>query len=236
MNLANHAPYPGENLARFRYHTGATLRPVAPDEPCPALFRDIGPVAMAKFLRGQLQRLAGPFAPILYTRTADYQEPYVDHEPVGRLVFLQPKTLQPWHSGIPTILVASIQQCVDPRTIGFIPAHIDLREADSRLGGIDNVADLRAAFAGRQYDETIRETIAALDRVNNEHAETERWAEPLRRRLQSHRLAESESARDWMSRHAVLESDLCTAWHHLPRERRDRLRDALHDLQGEGAC
>src|SRR4051812_44702343 len=127
--MANPASSPhGENLARFRYHTGATLRPLGEEEPCRVLFRDIGPVAMAGFLRGRLQRLAGPLAPILYTRTADYLEPYVDFEPVGRLVFLQPKKLHPWYSGVPTIFVASIHQCVDSDTIGFIPARLDLRQ------------------------------------------------------------------------------------------------------------
>src|SRR5215218_8489010 len=100
----------GENLARFRYHTGATLRPLAPDEPCRILFRDVGPVAAAAFLGGRLPRLAGPLAPILYTRTADYREPYVDYGRVGRLVFLQPKALNPWFSGVATIYVASLRQ------------------------------------------------------------------------------------------------------------------------------
>jgi hypothetical protein len=68
-----------ENLARFRYHTGATLRRLAPEEPCPRLYRDIGPQAMARFLAGRLERLAGPLAPILYSRTAAYREPYRDH-------------------------------------------------------------------------------------------------------------------------------------------------------------
>src|SRR5438067_2245238 len=41
---------------RLRWHTGATLRPLAPGEPCPALFRDVGPAALAVFLRGALRR------------------------------------------------------------------------------------------------------------------------------------------------------------------------------------
>src|SRR5262245_2252788 len=96
---------PGEDLSRFRYHTGATLRRLEEGEPCRLLFRDVGPWAMAQFLRGRLKRLAGSFAPILYSRTADYRENYVDYEPVGRLVFLQPKLLKPWDSGVPTIFV-----------------------------------------------------------------------------------------------------------------------------------
>jgi hypothetical protein len=220
----------GEDLSRFRYHTGATLRRLEIDEPCRILFRDIGPWAMARFLRGQLKRLAGPFAPILYTRTAEYREPYVDHEPVGRLVFLQPKLLRPWYSGVPTIFVASLRQCVDPQTVGFIPAHVTLIEAERKLQAAADIASLREALGGTCHDEAVTETLAVLDRLNSEHAETEKWAEPLRRKLQSRQHAEAQWARDWLAGHGLSESDLCTAWHHLPRERRDRFRDCVRGL------
>jgi hypothetical protein len=227
---------PGEDLSHFRYHTGATLRSLAADEPCRLLFRDIGPWAMAQFLRGRLQRLAGPFAPILYTRTADYREPYVDHEPVGRLVFLQPKQLGPWYSGVPTIFVASLRQCVDPRAVGFIPADVPLADAERRLQGVADVASLREALGGTCYDDAVRETLAALDRVNAEQEETERWAEPLRRKLQSRRHAEAQWARDWLADRGLSESDLCAAWHHLPPERRDLFRDAVRELREVSRC
>jgi len=222
-------PELGEDLSRFRYHTGATLRRLAPDEPCRLLFRDIGPVAMADFLRGRLKRLAGPFAPILYTRTADYREPYVDHEPIGRLVFLQPRLLSPWDSGVATIYVASLKQCVDPHTIGFIPAQLALADAERRLDGAADVLSLREALGGRSYDEALSETIAALDRVNAEHAETEKWAEPLRRKLQSRCRKETEGAKEWLAKHGLSESDLCTAWHHLPRTRRALVRERVKE-------
>src|SRR5437660_291858 len=70
------SPYPADNLSAYRYHTGASLRPLRPDEVCPVLFRDLGPVALARFLRGQLRRLAGPQSPIIYMRTEEYVEPY----------------------------------------------------------------------------------------------------------------------------------------------------------------
>ena len=114
-----------ENLARFRYHTGATLRRLAPDEPCPRLYRDIGPEAMARFLAGRLQRLAGPTAPILYCRTAAYQEPYRDYEPVGRLVFLKSRELRPWFSGVANVYVAPVRCDTRSVTVGFLPAHVD---------------------------------------------------------------------------------------------------------------
>lgn len=226
-----------EDLSRFRYHTGATLRRLAPDEPCRMLFRDIGPVAMVQFLRGQLKRLSGPFAPILYTRTADYREPYLDHAPIGRLVFLQPTLLRPWDSGVPTIFVASLRQSVDPHSIGYIPAHLDLHTAESRLRGVDNIECLRDVFGGRCHDDVVAETIAALDQLNAEHAEAEKWAEPLRRKLQSRCRAETEWAREWLTKRGLSERDLCSAWHRLPRERRDRVRAAVPEFGKEAlAC
>jgi hypothetical protein len=217
----------GENLARFRYHTGATLRRLNPDELCPRLYRDIGPEAMARFLAGKLIRLAGPLAPILYSRTAQYREPYRDYEPVGRLVFLCPRQLRPWFSGVAEVYVAPLRLDVNSVTVGYLPGHIEPCQAESLLEGVENLCDLRGALGGRQYDEAIVETAAGLDRLNREHVETEILAEPVRRRLQSRDRAEVEATRDWLCRYGLDESDLCSAWHHLPRERRARLRDAL---------
>ncbi len=218
---------PDEDLSRFRYHTGATLRRLGPDEPCPRLYRDIGPEAMARFLDGRLGRLAGPLAPILYSRTAAFREPYRDHEPVGRLVFLRPRELRPWSSGIAEVFVASVRQDVRAVGVGFLPGHIDPADAEDLLKGVETLPDLRDALGGRSHDEAVAETRAGLDRLNRELAETEALAEPLRRRLQSRDRAESEAARDWLDRHGLDEADLCASWHHLPRGRRDLLRDAL---------
>jgi hypothetical protein len=225
----------GEDLSRFRYHTGATLRRLAPDEPCRLLFRDVGPWAMARFLRGELKRLAGPYAPILYTRTADYREPFTDHEPVGRIIFLQPKRLRPWYSGVPTIFVASVRQRVEPTIVGFVPPHLTLTDAERTLQGVTDAAALRESFGGKCYEDAVRETLAGLDRLNAEHAEVECRAEPLRRKLQSGRTAESEWAREWLAGHGLSETDLCTAWHHLPRERRERFRACVQGLRRAGS-
>jgi hypothetical protein len=220
-------PDADEDLTRFRYHTGGTLRRLADDEPCPRLYRDIGPEAMARFLANRLKRLAGPLAPILYTRTADFQEPYRDYEPVGRLVFLRPRELCPWFSGVPNVYVAPLRCDPAAVTVAFLPASVDPARAETLLNGVENLADLRDALGGRLYDEEIAATRAGLDRLNRELARTEVHAAPLRRRLQSRDRAETEAARDWLNRHGLDERDLCSAWHHLPRERRSRLRDAL---------
>jgi hypothetical protein len=218
---------PDDDLSRFRYHTGATLRRLAPDEPCPRLYRDIGPEAMAQFLAGRLRRLAGPMAPILYSRTADYREPYRDYAPVGRLVFLRPQELRPWFSGVAQVYVAPASGDATTVTVGFLPADMGTARAESLLAGVTSLSELRDALDGRAYDEAVAETKVALDRLNHELRETEVFAEPLRRRLQSRDRAESDAARDWLAGNGLDESDLCAAWHHLPPERRARLRDAL---------
>jgi hypothetical protein len=216
-----------DNLARFRYHTGATLRRLAPEERCPRLYRDIGPEAMARFLAGRLARLAGPLAPILYSRTSEFQEPYRDYEPVGRLVFLKPHELHPWFSGIAHVYVAPLSSDTGSVTVGFLPADVDPSCAETLLDGAVSLADLRDALGGRAYDEAVLETRVSLDRLNRELAETETLAEPLRRRLQSRERDLAEAARDWLDRRGLNETDLCSSWHHLPRDRRARLRDAL---------
>jgi hypothetical protein len=215
------------DLSRFRYHTGATLRRLAPGEPCPRLYRDIGPEAMARFLAGRLERLAGPLAPIVYTRTAAYREPYRDCEPIGRLVFLQPRELAPWFSGVAHVYVAPMRCGAHMVTVGFLPAHVDPQDAEARLEGVASLAELREALGSRLHDEAVTETRAGLERLNAELARTEILAEPLRRRLQSRCRAEAEAVRVWLDQHGLDESDLCTAWHHLPRDRRARLNAAL---------
>src|ERR1700756_1385904 len=110
-----------ENLARFRWHTGAEPAPVLEPESLPLLFRDIGPEAMARFLRGGLRRLAGPFTPITYLRTADYREPYTDYARIGRLVLLRPQEVQPWHSGREHIFISAASLMPDTDSLGFIP-------------------------------------------------------------------------------------------------------------------
>jgi hypothetical protein len=51
----------------------------------------------------------------------------------------------------------------------------------------------------------------------------------LRAQLQS---SERERAREAMERVGLTEEDLCAAWHHLPRERRGEIAEALRRLGG----
>ncbi len=224
--------YAGEDLSRFRWHTGAALRPLSADEPCPILFRDLGPEALARFLRGTLPRLAGPLTPITYLRTADFREPYTDFESTGRVVVLRPLALRPWHSGVPEVFVARAVPGVDEAIVGFVPGALDLAEVGRRALAMRHTAELREELGGAAYDELVREELDRLDRLGEELRTTERAAAPLRRRLQSRDAGERRRARDDMALCGIGEDDLCAAWHHLPRERRRALREALARVEG----
>jgi hypothetical protein len=139
-------PTRGDDLSGYRWHTGATLRPLAEGEPCPVLFRDSGTAALALFLLGKLPRLAGPLSPIVYMRTADHVEPYTEYEKTGRLAMLRPLALGPWHSGVPHIYVSKARPGVDHNTVGFVPGERPLAEAATRLSGAGNTDELREAF------------------------------------------------------------------------------------------
>lgn len=221
--------YPADNLSRFRYHTGATLRPLRPDEPCPVLFRDLGPTATALFLRGGLRRLAGPLSPIVYMRTAEYEEPYTDYERIGRLVFLRPLALHPWHAGVPTVYVANAARVWDRGATGYVPGDLPLASAAEVARGVKDVGELRDAFGGRSYDEVIAETTLRLERLEREFEAAEELAAPVRAALQ----AKDESVRERMAKYDISESDLCAAWHHVPRERRVRLVEGLRAMARE---
>jgi hypothetical protein len=226
-SAAGAARYPADDLAGFRWHTGATLRPLAPGEPCPVLFRDVGPAALALFLRGGLRRLAGPLSPLVYMRTAAYVEPYTDHERTGRLVLLRPLRLQPWHAGVEHVFVARARPGVEAETVGFVPGDVPLAEAAERAREVADVRQWRELLGGRAHDEAVAESLSALDRLGAELARTEAVAAPLRRGLQSADRSLRARARAEMGRVGLTEADLCAAWHHLPRERRGWIAEAL---------
>ncbi len=223
--------YPADNLARFSYHTGGPLRPLAAEEPCPVLFRDLGLVATALFLRGELRRLCGPLTPVIYMRTEDYVEPYIDHESIGRLVLLRPLLLAPWHSGVRHVYVARATRTADPTTLALIPGHVPLAEAARLCGEMHDQRELREALGERLYDEAVQNTLARVEGLLTEQEATEERAGPLRRAFQSHEQRSRELAREEMGRLGITENDLCAAWHHLPRERRLFLREALAGLR-----
>lgn len=226
-------PFGTEGLARFSYHTGAPLRRLAADEPCPILFRDLGWRATKLFLRGELRRLAGPYSPITYLRTHEYVEPYTDYEETGRLVFLRPLELHPWDSGIAPIYVAPAGTVPAPEGIGFVPGGIPLDRVAAEAAHMRGYGELREALGGPAYDDAVAETVARIDRIERELTQTEPVAEPLRRALQSSDPSLRRRAADELERLGITEHDLCAAWHHIPRGRRDYLREALRLVDRE---
>lgn len=212
-------------MRRYRWHTGATLRPVSPDEPLPVLFRDVGPVATARFLAGDLNRLAGPMTPITYMRSHHYVEPYTDHARIGRLVILDPRALGVWHSGLPHVWVAEARRTSD--AVAYVPGHWSLADAATRLAGVHCANEVREALGNREHDEAIAAARIRLTALNRACTAAERRAEPLRRRLQSQDDHVRAAARAEMVAKDIDETDLCVAWHHLPTARRAYLTEVL---------
>lgn len=178
-----------------------------PDEPVPLLFRDVGTQPLAAFLRGELRRLAGPMTPLTYLRTAAYREPYTDHEAVGRLVVVDVAGLQPWHSGVPHVYVADATRWA---AVAFMPGVCQGAEAPVALGDLPR---------GSLAEAAARDALGRLDALHAELSAVDRVLEPLRRALQSRGQARDEARRE-LDRRGLTEGDLCTPWHHLPRERR----------------
>ena len=226
------------DLARFRYHTGAPLRRVAPGEPCPVLFRDLGTLAMAAYLSGALARLAGPLTPLLYARTVRYREPYVDYEDIGRLVFIRPHELEPWHSGIAEVYVASASRRIAADAVGYAPPGMTLAQVEALTAGARDGRELREALGGRLHDEARRDAQARLEQFEAELREVEAVASRLRRAFQAESAALRAAARDEMARLGIVETDLCTTWHHLPRARRGELSELFRavDARAWGAA
>ena len=218
------------SLSRFRYHTGAQPTPLAPDEKCPPLFRDIGDEAMARFLVGDLKLLCGPVSPITYLRTADYREPYTDYGQIGRVMLLNPELVSPWRSGLESVFITSRATEVNPDTMVFLPAEIPMVDAAVRLDGVKTFSEFQDAIGTAFYSEAVAETRHRVNQIIASHAETEKLAAPLRKLFQSSNREDREKARTWMEQLDIDESDLCMAWHHLPEHRRAFIKNQLREL------
>jgi hypothetical protein len=78
----------------------------------------------------------------------------------------------------------------------------------------------------------VTESLHQLDRLADELARSEPLADPLRKALQSSDRGVRGRARERMASVGLTESDLCTAWHHLPRDRRGWVVEALARTAG----
>jgi hypothetical protein len=165
--------------------------------------------------------------PLLYMRTLAYREPYIDYENIGRIIFLRPSEIMPWHSGIPGVYVARASLTVAADSVGYVPPGTSLARAAALGAEVTRGAELRDALGGRLHDEARADALARLDRLNAELEWTERFSEPLRRAFQAADPALRAAARSELARLAIDENDLCAAWHHLSPERRAILKEAL---------
>lgn len=213
------------DLTEFSWHTGAPVRALVEGERCPALFRDLGPEATLRLLRGGLPRLAGPTSPVTYARTVDYAEPYADHEHFGRLALLPWGRWRPWHSGLAEVFVTDAETRFDPTCMVLAPDE-DLARVARESAQLSSVAEV-AELLGRHHREWLASLAHRLEGFARELAAVERAMTPLRRAYQSADGDERSRSRAWMAARDLDESDLCAPWHHLPRARRDFVVDAL---------
>lgn len=212
------------DLRAYRWHTGAELSPVDPSEALGPLFRDVGVEGLTNFLSGSLRRLAGPMTPLTYMRTAEWREPYTDHARTGRLAILRPHALRPWRAGVPHVFVARASAMPEEEALGYVPGDVTLAEAASSLDGASHRGELREALGGSLHDEQCESDRAMLVALARERDAVDRVLESERRMLQSGSHLEAGRVRARLAHFDLREDDLCAAWHHLPEDRRARLR------------
>jgi hypothetical protein len=220
------------DLARVRFHTGATPRALGEGEACPPLFRDLGPLGMQRYLSGRLRRLAGPMAPILYLRTARYAEPYEDAEEIGRLAILQPQGLSPWHAGYDEVFVASAHLVPDPAHMVVVPTAWTFGVEAERLSGLPDADAVREVIGWQVHRDLCEALLACTTCLIAAQEASEQRARPVRQMLQTGTPRQRETIRSSMREHGVSERDLCSAWHHVPAARREVL-DSWLAIEGQ---
>jgi len=215
-----------DDLTPYGWHTGGAVRPMDPESPSALLFRDLGPVAMQRFLEGTLPRLAGPTSPVTYLRTAAYREPYADGVEVGRLAILPCAPWRPWHAGVDEVFVTRADRAPDAAVITVLPARVDPRRFAREAAHMQNTAEAHEHL-GADYRAWRASHAEHLARFNADAARVEAVAAPLRARYQSADQRERDAARTLLEAIGLTELDLCGAWHHLSDARRAHVRDAL---------
>ncbi|MBI2372365.1 MAG: hypothetical protein HYV07_00060 [Deltaproteobacteria bacterium] len=219
--------YASDRLSTYSWHTGGRVEPLDPDEPCPLLFRDLGPRPTLTFLTGRLRRLAGPMSPLLYLRTERWQEPYTDHSGCGRLVFLRPLLVRPWRSGVPFVFVARGSADLDRSALGWVPSGVGLDRAADLLSAVANVDELREALGGRDYDAAREAAAAGLVELISQEDESERALGPLRAAHRSSHAQTRLRAETELFALGLSEHDLNDSWGHLAPDDRDRILERV---------
>jgi hypothetical protein len=209
---------------------GTSPRPPKDDEACPTLFRDVGPQALAAFLDGTLATLEGPGSVCIFLRDATLPGYSACVEEFGVLVFLQPLSMGPWHSGQEGIWVAERGRMPPPDTLGFVPAKEPLGELDAKLSAVGTIARLREVLGSRAYDERVSQSRASLREYLAQWSRVERAAAPLRAQLDGKSAARREEVLRALLGASLTEKDLRAPWFHLCPERRKMAEERIRDL------
>ncbi|MBI3099240.1 MAG: hypothetical protein HYY93_13520 [Planctomycetes bacterium] len=220
--------YPGEALRSQAGAIGSMPRPIAPGEPCPILFRDVGPDALAAFLLGGIDSLAGPEAAVVWLRSAEVPPPTRATAEFGEIILLRPMSLLPWKVDEPGVYVAAADRAAAAESLGFVPPDLDRRAAAKAAEAMATEAEWGHHLGSEAYDGAKRLAAGRLGEYLAERSLIEEWAAPLRRLF-----AEvPERARSEMERLGLREEDLFGPWFGLDRERREEVRKILMGLGG----
>jgi hypothetical protein len=130
------------------------------------------------------------------------------------------------------VYVACASQVPMRDCMAFVPTAWASAEGARVLDELPDPQAVREALGGRLHDEHLRDRAARLRQLCAALEESERLAQPIRKRLQSGSRAEREAVRRDMERHGIGERDLCSAWHHIPRPKRAALDDWLRARPG----
>lgn len=223
------APPPTSRITAKCTELGSSPRPLADDEPCPTLYRDVGPQALGAFLDGTLTRYGPEGTPWLYLRDATLPAFSRCADELGLLVFLRPLALGPWR-GNPGVWVSEPDRTPPRETVAFLPGGEEVRDVDPRLEDVPDAPALREALGAAAYDERVEAAKRALRGYLEEWAQAERVSRPLRAALDGPSTARVEETRALLAGAGLTEPDLRAPWYHLPRERRAQVLERLAGL------
>jgi hypothetical protein len=221
-------PMPATDVRIAGELLGSHARPLAEDEVCPTLYRDVGPHALHAFLQGKLATLEGPDSLCIFMRDATLPGFSTVVREMGMLTVLEPLAMGPWFSGQSGIYVA--ERGLMPRAIGFVPQVESIAEVDAKLEQVSDTETLREALGGVRYDEQVREAKNAVQQYLELWSQVEAQASAWRTLVGGHREALRTAALTALEREGVSENDLSVPLFSLPRARRSELAQKLAAL------
>lgn len=222
-------PVPDADVSIAGELLGTVPRPPREDEPCPTLYRDVGPQALAAWLEGGLARLEGPASECIFLRDATLPGYSACVEQFGVLVFLQPLALGPWLSGQDGIWVAENGRLPPAETMGFVPGGTDLKALDPKLLSAATRDELREA-CGDDYDARVEASRRALAGYLEEWRVVERLSAPIRAALDGPDSQRRGEVQGQLDARGLSEKDLRAPWFHLAPERRAEVLPLLSEV------